>query len=177
MESTTNNSNLEQSFAQKVIEKIRRIFDKYMSHYKDYDNLKEFMSNDENLYNPDGSLTEEYKRRIKEVEDFVTINSIDKTLQEEIVETSNDSEVLSGIIEFVERRKEVIKEFAIQQQIYGEDFNSEKFIQTLVAKNSSNENEKQELLEFIENMAERDALEALSDDEVREGFSRVINHK
>lgn len=177
MKHTENKKEFQQNFAQKVIEKVRHIFDKYMSSYRGYNELKEFMDNDDNLYNPDGSLTEEYKRKIKEVESFVSNNSIDKILEEEIIKTDNDKEVLSGIIDFVERRKEIIKKYTSIQDIHGEDFNAEHFINDLLDKNADNESEKKQILEFMEDLAERDALNSLNDDDVREGFCKVINHK
>ena len=177
MKKKDNRTDRHQSFVETVLDKVRSLLDKYMSSYSDYEGLKDFMKDDANLYNPDGTLTEEYKKRIADVEKFVTSKPIDETLKANVITDDNDAEVLAGIIEFVERRKTALIEFTQQHDDLGQEFDAEEFVHELVSKNSSSEKEKKEIIEFMEEMAERDALEALDDDTVRQGFIKVINHK
>lgn len=176
METKELNENVHISFAEKVITKVRIILDKYMEGFRGYDELKEFIDKEENLYGPDGKPTEEYKKKIAEVENYVVNNPIDKAIKDSCAQSEEDHEVFDGIIEFIDRRKDVISKYAQSEEELGEDFNAESFINKLI-NDSSNEEEKKQIIDIMETMAEQDALGALNEEAVREGFKEVINFK
>lgn len=168
--------NVNISFAEKVIAKVRNILDKYMEGFRGYDELKEFMDNEDNLYGPDGQPTEKYKKKIAEVENYIVNNSIDKAIKDTCAQSEEDKEVLDGIIEFIDRRKEVIYKYTQSEEKLGEDFNAESFVNRLI-NDSSNEDEKKQIIDMMETLAEQDALGALDEEAVREGFKEVINFR
>lgn len=176
MEKKGLNENVHISFAEKVISKVRSILDKYMEGFRGYDELKVFMDNEDNLYGPDGKPTEEYEKKIAEVEKYVVNNSINRAIKDSCAQSAEDQEVLDGIIEFIDRRKEVISKYTQSEKELGEDFNAESFINKLI-NDSSSEDEKKQIMDMMEALAEQDALGALDEEAVREGFKEVINFK
>ena len=176
METNELNENAHISFAEKVIAKVRSILDKYLEGFQGYNELKEFMENEDNLYGPDGKPTEEYKKKIAEVEKYVVNNSIDKAIKDTCAQSEEDHEVLDGIIEFIDRRKEVIFNYSQSEKELGEDFNAESFIKKLI-NDSSSEDEKKQIIDMMETLVEQDTLGALDEEAVREGFKEVINFK
>ena len=67
----------EQKFSEKVWDTFNRILDKFLGRNPKDTELREFMENENNLYDKNGNLTEAYKQHIKEMEDFVSSNSVD----------------------------------------------------------------------------------------------------
>lgn len=165
------------SFAQKVISKVRTILNKYMDGFAGYKELQDFMSDDNNLYKSDGTLTEEYKKKIAEVEEYIKSNSVDDTIFTVIGKSEEDKEVIQGIIDFVERRKEIIQKYTEEENLFGEDFNAEHFVNEMLTKHASNPEERAQIIGIMENLAEKDALDALDEETVRDGFKKVINFK
>mgnify|MGYP003288506184 CR=1 FL=1 len=176
MEMKELNENAHISFAEKVIAKVRSILDKYMEGFQGYDELKDFMDNEENLYGPDGKPTEEYKKKITEVENYVVNNSIDNAIKDSCAQSEEDHGILDGIIEFIDKRKEVIFKYSQSEKELGEDFNAESFINKLI-NDSPSEDEKKQIINMMETLAEQDALGALDEETVWEGFKEVINFK
>ena len=165
------------SFAQGVINRVRKLLDKYMLGFGQYEDLKEFMSSDNNLYNPDGSLTDEYRQKIKEVEGYVSNKPIDSVLIESVGEDELDSEVLKGIIEFVERRSDVIKLFTEKEKQEGDNFDAEKFVTDLVRNDFNTPEDRKAMFELLDELAERDTLESLDEEVVKEAFKEILNSK
>ena len=52
-----------------------------MQQFKDHEGLSAFMNDENNLYNEDGSLTQEYKIWIKKFELYCMENPVDKTIE------------------------------------------------------------------------------------------------
>ena len=165
------------SFAERVISKVRNILDKYMEGFAGYDELKKFMDDDNNLYDSNGLPTEEYQKKIAEVEEYVKKTSIDSTISSMISHDEIDAEVVKGILEFVDRRKEVIRKYTDEENLYGEDFNAENFLNNMLDKYAENQEERKQILEIMETMAEKDTLNALEEESVKEGFKSMINYK
>lgn len=163
------------SFVRKVLEKLNRILHRYMSGFGKYDQLKEFMKDEKNLYNEDGSLTEEYKRRIAEVEGYVEGHSIDEAVKAEVVHTQFDQEVYQGIVDFINYRWAFIKEFDKAEDREGSNFNAEKFLKAYVERNSSSEEERRNIIDAMNQIASEDALEELQDENVRRALKDMIN--
>ena len=165
------------SCAERVISKVRNILDKYMEGFAGYDELKKFMDDDNNLYDSNGLPTEEYKKKIAEVEEYVKKTSIDSTISSMTSHDETDAEVIKGILEFVDRRKEVIRKYTDEENLYGEDFNAENFLNNMLDKYAENQEERKQILEIMETMAEKDTLNALEEESVKEGFKSMINYK
>lgn len=165
----------ELSFAQQLIEKVERILRRYMKGFEKNEELEEFMQDDKNLYNEDGSLTEAYKKKIAEVEDYVQKTPIEGVIREEIVSDEKDKAVLRGIIEFINRRREIMKEFEEQENLYDEDFDADKFIEGVLERHASTKEERQNILNAMEDLAVTDALEPLDDARVLDAFKEIIN--
>ena len=132
------------SFAERVISKVRNILDKYMEGFAGYDELKKFMDDDNNLYDSNGLPTEEYKKKIAEVEEYVKKTSIDSTISSMTSHDETDAEVIKGILEFVDRRKEVIRKYTDEENLYGEDFNAENFLNNMLDKYAENQEERKQ---------------------------------
>lgn len=177
MENIEKDANRNHSFAEQVISKVRNILDKYMQGFAGYDELKKFMDDDNNLYDENGLPTEEYKKKIAEVENYVKATPIDSTIYSMVSHNEVDAEVLKGIIEFVDRRKDIIRKYTEEENMYGEDFNAEKFIDNMLDKYAENTEERKQILDIMETMAEKDSLDALDEESVREGFKEMINNK
>lgn len=165
----------EQKFADKVWGTLNKILDRFLSRNPQEAELREFMDDESNLYNEDGQLTEAYKKRIKEMEEYVLKHSIDDDIKTTLAHDDVEVAMYSSIIDFVNRRKHILEDYTNESRKKGANFKPEKFILELVNKNSSKEEERKELLDAIENLAQEDALGALDDKDVCELFKEIIN--
>lgn len=165
----------EQKFSEKVWDTFNRILDKFLGRNPKDTELREFMENENNLYDKNGNLTEAYKQHIKEMEDFVSSNSVDEDIKDLLVNDEIDDEMYSTIIDFVNRRQDIIQEFTREQRKKKDSFNPDTFIFNLVNENTSSEEERKQLLEAIENLAQEDTLNALDDQQVSNLFKDIIN--
>jgi hypothetical protein len=165
----------EQTFADKVWETLNKILDRFLSRNPKEAELRAFMADESNLYNDDGKLTDAYKEKIKEMEEYVLKHSIDDDIKVSLAHDDVEDAMYSSIIDFVNRRKRILEEFSNEAQKKGADFSPEKFIMNIVDKNSSTEEERKDLLDAIENLAQEDALGALDDKDVCELFKDIIN--
>ena len=165
----------EQKFSEKVWDTFNRILDKLLGRNPKDTELREFMENENNLYDKNGNLTEAYKQHIKEMEDFVSSNSVDEDIKDLLVNDEIDDEMYSTIIDFVNRRQDIIQEFTREQRKKKDSFNPDTFIFNLVNENTSSEEERKQLLEAIENLAQEDTLNALDDQQVSNLFKDIIN--
>ena len=164
----------DQKFSEKVWDTFNRILDKFLGRNPKDTELREFMENENNLYDKNGNLTEAYKQHIKEMEDFVSSNSVDEDIKDLLVNDEIDDEMYSTIIDFVNRRQDIIQEFTREQRKKKDSFNPDTFIFNLVNENTSSEEERKQLLEAIENLAQ-DTLNALDDQQVSNLFKDIIN--
>lgn len=165
----------EQKFSEKVWDTFNRILDKFLGRNPKDTELREFMENENNLYDKNGNLTEAYKQHIKEMEDFVSSNSVDEDIKDLLVNDEIDDEMYSTIIDFVNRRQDIIQEFTREQRKKKDSFNPDTFIFNLVNENTSSEEERKQLLEAIENLAQEHTLNALDDQQVSNLFKDIIN--
>ena len=165
----------EQKFSEKVWDTFNRILDKFLGRNPKDTELREFMENENNLYDKNGNLTEAYKQHIKEMEDFVSSNSVDEDIKDLLVNDEIDDEMYSTIIDFVNRRQDIIQEFTREQRKKKDSFNPDTFIFNLVNENTSSEEERKQLLGAIENLAQEDTLNALDDQQVSNLFKDIIN--
>lgn len=169
------NSSKERSFAEMVRETVNRILDRFLKRHPQEKEIRDFMDDDKNLYNEDGTLTDAYRQQIKEMEAFVLSNPIDEDIYSLLSHNDIDEEMYSSIINFVNQRAEIIKEFEKTESYEEEDFSPERFVKNILQRDSYTEEERKQILETIEKLAEENSLEALDDDVVRETFKKIIN--
>lgn len=169
------NSSEKRSFAEMVQETVNRILDRFLKRHPQEKEIRVFMDDDKNLYKEDGTLTDVYRQQIKEMEAFVLSNPIDEDIYSLLSHNDIDEEMYSSIINFVNQRAEIIKEFEKTESYEEEDFSPERFVKNILQRDSYTEEERKQILETIEKLAEENSLEALDDDVVRETFKKIIN--
>ena len=135
------------------------------------------MSNESNRYGADGKPTEEYKLRIKEMEEYIKTHTVDDDIKSTLVHDEVEEEMYTSIIDFINRRTEIIREFTEAEDLEEDEFSADDFITNILSKYTTSEEERKQLLEMIENLAEEDALDALDNEEVRSKFKEIINSK
>lgn len=85
------------TWIKKFFDYLESILEKYMQQFKDHKELATFMENENNLYNEDGTLTQEYKIWIKKFELYCMEHPVDKTIAS--MHTGNNSRI--GFLEKV----------------------------------------------------------------------------
>ena len=171
------NNSTENKFIDMVWETVNRILDRFLSRHPKEKELREFMSNESNLYGVDGKPTEEYKLRIKEMEEYIKTHTVDDDIKSTLVHDEVEEEMYTSIIDFINRRTEIIREFTEAEDLEEDEFSADDFITNILSKYTTSEEERKQLLEMIENLAEEDALDALDNEEVRSKFKEIINSK
>lgn len=171
------NNSTENKFIDMVWETVNRILDRFLSRHPKEKELREFMSNESNLYGADGKPTEEYKLRIKEMEEYIKTHTVDDDIKSTLVHDEVEEEMYTSIIDFINRRTEIIREFTEAEDLEEDEFSADDFITNILSKYTTSEEERKQLLEMIENLAEEDALDALDNEEVRSKFKELINSK
>ena len=171
------NNSTENKFVSMVWDTVNRILDKFLSRHPQEKELREFMADESNLYGVDGKPTEEYKLRIEEMEKYIKKNSVDDDIKSTLVHDEVEEEMYTSIIDFINRRTEIIREFTEAEDLEEDEFSADDFIKNIISNQSSSEEERKQLLEMIENLAEEDALDALDNEEVRSKFKEIINSK
>jgi len=164
------------SFVEMVQGTVNRILDRFLKRHPQEKKIRDFMVDDKNLYKEDGTLTDAYKQQIKEMEAYVLSNSIDEDIYTLLSHNDIDEAMYSSIINFVNQRAEIIKEFERTESFEEEDFSPECFVKNILQNESYTEDERKQILETIERLAEEDSLEALDDDVVRNAFKEIINN-
>lgn len=170
-------SSQERSFAGMVQDTVNKILDRFLSRHPREKELRDFMDDEKKLYNEDGSLTEAYKKQIKDMEAYVLSNPIDEDITDLLAQNDIEVSMYLSIIRFINQRSEIIKEFQNTESIEEEDFSPEKFVKSVLLNESYSEEERKQILDTIERLAEEDSLEALDDDAVKRAFKEIINNK
>lgn len=170
-------SSRDRGFAEMVQETVNRILNRFLSRHPREKELRDFMEDEKNLYNEDGSITEAYKQQIKEMEAYVQSNSIDNDIKDLLAQNDIEESMYSSIIRFVNQRAEIIKEYEKTEKLEAEDFSPEGFVKSLLQNASYTEEERNQILETMERLAEEDSLEALDDETVKNAFKEIINNK
>lgn len=171
------NNSTENKFVSMVWDTVNRILDRFLSRHPQEKELRDFMSNESNLYGTDGKLTKEYKLRIQEMEEYIKTHTVDDDIKSTLVHDEVEEEMYTSIIDFINRRTEIIREFTEAEDLEEDEFSADDFITNILSKYTTSEEERKQLLEMIENLAEEDALDALDNEEVRSKFKEIINRK
>ena len=107
------------SFLSRITEFFVKLMDKFTKGKYSTQEEQEFFSDEKNLYNEDGSFTEEYQRRIDELEEYVRHNSVDGFLvevhskdSEEFGPAYNENEVaiLKSGLGFISEQQKIVAE-------------------------------------------------------------------
>ena len=101
-----------ESWISKFFEYLKSILDKYMQQFDKTEELVAFMEDEKNLYNKDGSLTQEYQNWIKRFEVFCMDHPIDEILESQNSDDEKRVEFLKGVKEFLARRQELKDKYA-----------------------------------------------------------------
>lgn len=152
-----------------------KLSSKYLRNKKDMAELQIFMQDELNLYNEDGSLTEAYKRKIREMEGYVVTNPVDETLEEEHMGDEESLEVVRGIIDFVDERKELMDDYKRKSLEDEQNFDEQEWIRQNIKKSSWTEEEIGQKMELESDMTEDDILEMLKDDTVNQSMKDTLN--
>lgn len=147
-------------FAQ-MLNRLNAIFDRYMSQFPRYKELKEFMENDNNLYEDDGTLKDDYKKWINEVELFSKSHPIDETLFEEHKEDLVWSKVFSGIEKYIQSDFELSSIYEKAKAEEGETFDLEEWIYKQIRETSKDDNEADEKFNVLADMFSNETLNLL----------------
>lgn len=95
------------TWIKKFFDYLESILEKYIQQFKEGEELADFMKNENNLYNEDGTLTQEYKIWIKNFELYCMENPVDKTIAS--IHSGNNNR-----LEFLEKVKDYL---AYSQQL------------------------------------------------------------
>ena len=95
------------TWIKKFFDYLESILEKYVQQFKDHEELAAFMKDENNLYNEDGTLTQEYKIWIKKFELYCMENPVDKTIAS--IHSGNNKR-----LEFLEQVKDYL---AYRQQL------------------------------------------------------------
>lgn len=138
------------TWIKKFFDYLESILEKYMRQFKDHEELSTFMNNENNLYNEDGSLTQEYKTWIKKFELYCKGNSVDNTIASIHTGKSNRIEFLKEVKDYLEYRKQL-------KDKYTKSDNEEEWLNAVFASEG-----KRELFEKLVNQELEQELEKLS---------------
>lgn len=170
-----NKEKTKESIIQNIIDYLERVFNKFLGKMPadKKKELDDFMSDDKNLYNEDGSLTEEYKRKINEMENYCKENPIEDILYEEC-EDETDKAAIEGIIEFSDMRRELMTKYEEAEKKEKSNFDPVYWAKQQLKESSSPE-EYEEKLECLHKILEEDIIEMLEkDEEVKEHIKDVF---
>ena len=141
-------NNLEQgqqdtsSWIKKFFDYLESILEKYMQQFKGHEELSAFMEDENNLYDKDGSPTEEYKEWIKKFEEHISKdNHIADIIISENPEDKDRQEFLEGVKDYLAKRKEISEAYDKAQSsddwlnnVFESDEEKKKAFETLIDK-------------------------------------------
>lgn len=161
---TTNNnlSNADKLFTY-LLNHLNAVLEKYMSKYPRYNELKDFMQDQNNLYDDEGALKGEYKEWIKDVEAFSAAHPIKDTL----IEFHNNDPMWPAVFEGIERYINSNQEFLLlyekAKREKGETFDVEEWIFDQIKKSSKDEEEVNEKFNTLADMFSNETLNLLDE--------------
>ena len=134
--------------------------------------LDEFMSDESNLYTPDGQLTEAYNAKIEEMEEYSKNNSIREVLEQECIDDT-DRNALSGIQEYSKEYRALMKRYEEAQKKEGDEFDSTYWAKQQL-KESTTQEEYNEKLQVLDEVLEDSILDELENDEELNTYLRDV---
>lgn len=130
-----------ESWFSKMIHYFNTLLEKYMAKYPHYNELKEFMEDEKNLYNEDGSLKEKYKEWIKDVDKFAAEHPASRLLNEEYNGDKIREALAKGIENYINTDKELLKLYEETRRKEGNAPDIEEWIYDRILESSKNEEE------------------------------------
>lgn len=103
----TNNATLN-DLRTKMFGHLKSILDRYMKQFPDNEELIAFMEDENQMYDANGRLTEEYNNWIRKFNEFCKNHPIE--FKEDELD-SNKIEVLEGVKDFLSKQKELISSY------------------------------------------------------------------
>lgn len=149
------------SLFSKMLNRLNAIFERYLSQFPNYKELREFMANDKNLYEDDGTLKDDYRKWIKEVELFSKSHPIDNTLFEEHKEDMIWVKVFSGIEKYIQSDLELSSIYEKAKAEEGETFDLEEWIYKQIRETSKDDNEADQKFNVLADMFSNETLNLL----------------
>ncbi len=95
------------TWIKKFFDYLESILEKYMQQFKGGEELAAFMKDENNLYNADGTLTQEYKMWIKKFELYCMENPVDKTIASMHGGNNNRLEFLKKVKDYLAYRQQL----------------------------------------------------------------------
>lgn len=95
------------SWIKKFFDYLETILEKYMQQFKGHKELSDFMKDEKNLYNEDGTITQEYKIWIKKFELYCMENPVDKTIASIHSGNNNRLEFLEKVKDYLAYRQQM----------------------------------------------------------------------
>jgi hypothetical protein len=152
--------NIDKLFS-KMINRLNEVLERYMSQYPRYNELKAFMQNEDNLYDENGALKEDYKEWIKDVEKYSCNHSIKETLKEFHEKDPLWPAVFEGIERYVNSNLELLALYEKAKREEGPVFDSEEWIYNQIKKSSRDESEANEKFNTLADMFSNETLNLL----------------
>ena len=140
------------TWIQKFFDYLESILEKYVQQFKDHEELAAFMQDENNLYNEDGTLTQEYKIWIKKFELYCMENPVDKTIAS--IHSGNDNR-----LEFLEQVKDYLAYRQKLKDKYTQSDSEEDWLNDVL-----NSPEKKEIFEKLIDKELEQELEGLNAD-------------
>lgn len=146
---------MEKSLRQKDVmqyffDHIKNALDKYLKDMDGLDELKGFMSNEENLYDKDGQPTAEYRKWIQEVENYCEKNPqigiYEKPLE-------GQDELSDGQKKIISASRKYFDEVQVMRESYHSATDKEAWIRDYLGNDS-------EKLQFLDKLLEQETLKA-----------------
>lgn len=93
-----------------ALRRLREFFAARFEGDKEMEELAEFLKTPENRFNPDGTVTDEYKEWIQKVEEKISGDTLDEMLIES-AESPEEADAIRSIIGFVDEREELMQDY------------------------------------------------------------------
>lgn len=172
-----NKERTSESISKKMLDFMERVFIKFFGNMPSdkKEELDAFMGDEKNLYNEDGSLTDEYKKKIEEMENYCKENPIEEVLYDEC-EDEIDKAAIEGIIEFSDKRRELMAKYEEAERKEKINFDPVYWAKQQLKEATSKE-DYEDKLECMHKILEEDTIDILDNDEELKDYLKDILKK
>lgn len=154
----------------RMVHYLNTLLEKYMDKYPNYKELKKFMEDEKNLYNEDGSLSENYKRWIKDVEKFTAENPASEMLKEEYKGDKIREALIKSVEEYIDTDEELKKSYEKTRRKEGAAFDLEEWIYDQIRESSLNDEEADKKFNDLVDMITSGTLDQLDRNKILRTF-------
>lgn len=172
-----NKERTSESISKKMLDFMERVFIKFFGKMPSdkKEELDAFMGDEKNLYNEDGSLTDEYNKKIKEMENYCKENPIEELLYDEC-EDEIDKAAIEGIIEFSDKRRELMAKYEEAEKKEKANFDPVYWAKQQLKESASKE-DYEDKLECMHKILEEDTIDTLDNDEELKDYLKDVLKK